>query len=105
MKTIFLGLISIMMFVSIGQEQTNKTVTATYDGYEDGVYTFSNGENEIYDFEKVDPEVLKKFNLKTDKYVKKKFKITYKEETFKEKDGEEEDEYEIWTIVKLESVN
>lgn len=93
-----------MMFVSIGQEQTNKTVTAKFDGYEDGIYTFSNGEDEVYDFERIDAEILKTFNLKTDKYVNKKFKVTYKEEVFKGNDGEEDEEYEIWTIVKLELV-
>jgi uncharacterized protein YabE (DUF348 family) len=104
MKTIFWGIISIMMFVSIGQEQTNKTVTATFDGYEDGIYTFSNGEEEVYDFEKIDDEVAKEFNLKTDKYINKKFKITYKSETVKTEEDGEEMETEIWTILKLELV-
>jgi len=101
MKTILLGLFSIVMFVSYGQEQKNKTVTATFNGYDEGVYYFSNGDEDSYDFEKVDAKVLKAFDLKSDKFVDKKFKITYKEEKSKDEDGEE---YEIWVIVKLELI-
>ena len=68
------------------------------------MYSFSNGEDEVFDFERIAPEVLKEFDLKSTLYVKKKFKITYKEETFKDEDGEEDEEYEVWTITKLELV-
>jgi competence protein ComGC len=104
MKTMVLAIISVMMFVAVGQQKTDKTVTATFDGYEDGIYSFSDGEDQIYDFEKVDADVLKQFDLKSKKYLKKKFKITYKEEITKEKDGNDIVEYEMWTILKLELV-
>ena len=101
MKTILLGLFSIVMFVSYGQEQKNKTVTATFNGYEDGVYFFSDSDDNNYEFEKVDPKVLKAFDLKGEDHLDKKFKVTYKVENHKDEDGEE---YEIWVIVKLELI-
>lgn len=101
MKTILLGLFSMVVLNSFGQEQKNKTVTATFNGYEEGVYYFSNGDDDSYDFEKIDAKVLKVFNLKSEKFVNKKFKITYKEEKVEDEDGEE---YEIWVIIKLELV-
>ena len=101
MKTILLGLFSIVMFVSYGQEQENKTVTATFNGYEDGVYYFSDGEDESYEFEEVDTEVLKAFNLKNEKFIDQKFKVTYREEKYEDEDGFE---HETWVIVELELI-
>lgn len=101
MKTILLGLFSIVMFVSYGQEQENKTVTATFNGYEDGIYYFSDGEDGSYEFEKVDTEVLKAFNLKSEEFIDQQFKITYKEEKYEDEDGIE---YETWVIVQLELI-
>jgi len=103
MKTIFLGLFSMIMFVATGQ-QKEKTIIATFSGYEEGVYSFSNSDDEVFEFEKINANILKDFDLKSEKYLNKKFKITYKEETIKvEEDGNEE-EYEVWTITKLELV-
>lgn len=101
MKTILLGLFSMVVLNSFGQEQQNKTVTAVFVGYEDGIYYFSNDEDDSYDFEKIDAKVLKTFNLNDKKYLNKKFKITYKEEKVED---ENEEEYEIWVIVKLELI-
>ena len=101
MKTILLGLFSIVMFVSYGQEQENKTVTATFNGYEDGVYYFSDGEDESYEFKEVDTEVLKAFNLKNEKFIDQKFTITYREEKYEDEDGFE---HETWVIVELELI-
>ena len=101
MKTIFMGLFSIFMLVNIGYSQETKTLTANFEGYEEGIYYFSEGENDFYDFGKINAEVLKKFDLKSEEYHNKKFKITYKEETVI---NEDDDEYEVWTIVKLELV-
>ena len=97
MKTIFLGLFSIVMFVSFGQEQ-EKTITATFDGHIEGVYHFSSSDD-YYEFEKIDSKVLETYNLKSDEYLEKKFKITYKEEEVEDEDGEK---YVIWVIIKLE---
>ena len=96
-----MGLFSIILLVNIGYSQETKTLTASFDGLDEGIYYFSEGEDNTYDFEKVNEDVLKKFDLKGEKYHNKKFKITYKEEKGTDKDGEE---YEIWVIVKLELV-
>ena len=74
MKTIFMGLVSIFMLVNIGFNQEIKTLTATFDGYEEGVYYFTKEEIDFYDFEKINVEVLKKFDLKSKEYQNKKFK-------------------------------
>lgn len=103
MKTIFMGLFSILMFVSIENNQETKTITATFDSYEDDIYYFSKANEEYYSFEKINKDVLKKFDLKSDKYINKKFKITYKEELQSE-DDEDIDDYEVLRIVKLELV-
>ena len=84
MKTLFLGFISLFMFVSIHQKQETKTITATFDFYEEGVYYFSDREEDSYDFAKIEKDVLKKFDLKSYAYRDIKFKITYKEEMQKE---------------------
>jgi hypothetical protein len=104
MKTIFMGLFSLFLLVNIGFNQEEKTVKATYNGYEDGVYSFSDksDEDEVdYEFEKVSDDVLKAFDLKGEKFLNKTFKITYKENSVNDEDI---DEVEVWTIVKLELI-
>ena len=75
MKTIFMGLFSICMLVNIGYSQETKTLTATFNGYEDGIYYFSEGEDDFYDFGKINAEVLKKFDLKSEEYHDKNLKL------------------------------
>jgi hypothetical protein len=99
MKTLFIGLSSIIIFLNIGFNLETKNITLTFDSYEDGIYYFSDEEENYFEFEKIDPETLKKFDLKGEKYLAKKFKVTYKEEKATDEDGEE---YEIKIIVKLE---
>jgi hypothetical protein len=45
--------------------------------------------------------VLEKYDLKSEKYVGEKFNTTYKIEIKKDDDDEE---YETWTILKLELI-
>ena len=96
-----MGLTSIIMMVSIVCNQETTTITATFDRFEEEVYYFTDDEDEAYNFEKIDPDALKEFDLKDEKYHNKKFKVTYKEEKVIDKEKEESI---IWVIVKLELV-
>ncbi|CAL2078729.1 hypothetical protein [Tenacibaculum sp. 190524A02b] len=100
MKTVLLALFSIIMFTtSYGQE--SKILTATFDGHEDGVYYFSDNDDD-YSFEKIEPEAVKAFDLKNNSFLNKTFKVAYKTE-------EEEDEfgnkYDILIIIKLDTID
>ncbi len=97
MKTILLGAISLIMLIGISQEHEIKTVTASYNGFEDGIYYFSNKDEE-YTFEEISAEAQKIFDLKGDKYIGEKFKVSYKE---KELIDDFEETYSIWVITKL----
>lgn len=101
MKTFLLGFFSIVLFVSHLQEPNTKTITATYIGYDEAVYSFYDDNENNYDFQKIEPDVLKAFNLKSEDFLDKKFKITYKSEKSQD---ENEEQTEILTIIKLELV-
>ena len=101
MKTLFIGLSTIILFLNLAFNQETKNITLTFDSYEEGIYYFSDDEENYFEFEKIDSEALKKFDLKDKKYISKKFKITYKEEKATDEDG---DEFEFKIIVKLELV-
>lgn len=80
-----------------------KTVKAIFDGYVSGVYSFTDSNNEdlSYEFDTINQEVLKSFDLTDKKFVGKVFNITYEVET---EIDETQDEYETWTVIKLELV-
>lgn len=94
---------------NVSQEQDTKTITATFDGYdeEDGYAFLVTGEDDEEDedimyFYNVTPEVLKVVNLKSDAMIGERFQITYKTETYEEEDeyGYKET-YEKYTIIKI----
>lgn len=101
MKTILLGFFSLLVLVASLQTPNIKTITATYMGYEEGVYSFYDDDDNTYEFQKVEAEVLKSFNLKSEELLEKKFKITYK---VQKEESDDEEAIEIWTISKLELV-
>ncbi|WP_111684552.1 hypothetical protein [Winogradskyella tangerina] len=103
MKIFSIVILALVTIVSSDFKQETKLLTATYDGFEDGIFYFTDSvdEDETYEFEKIEDGVLKTFDLKDKKFEGKTFNISYTIET---KTDETEDEYEIWTIVKLELV-
>lgn len=76
----------------IDEIQENQTITAVYNGLEDGAYNFSYKDGtDTFDitFSKIATEAQKMFDLSTKTYVGKKFELTFAEETVKEGDGED----------------
>lgn len=94
-------------FVSNSQEDV---LIGVFDGYdeEDG-YAFIIADEEGYEsmmyFQSITPEASKSTNLKSDKLIGKRFRITYEtsEETTEDDDGME-DTYEMYTITKIEKL-
>ncbi len=84
-------------------EQNTETVKAIFDFHDDGTFYFidSVDENETYTFLKADENAFKTYDLTDSKYEGKVFNVTYRIET--EKDDFDED-YEVWTIIKLDMV-
>ncbi len=92
-----MGVISLVIFVCSNQELEVKTITATFNSFEEEIYYFSNKDAE-YTFEEVAPEALKSYDLNDDKFIGKNFKVSYTE---KELLDEFEEPYSVWVITKL----
>ncbi|TCI93700.1 hypothetical protein [Tenacibaculum sp. M341] len=96
MKTILVGIFFIM-FLNFSKQEEIKTLSASFDGYEQDVYYFSHDDN-IYNFEGIEPEVLNSFDLKDESHIGKSFIISYKE---KEITIDDEQIYLAWIITEL----
>ena len=78
MKTLLIALFFITSFQTPNTALEVVTLQATYDGYYEGTYNFTDSEEETYYFDSIDNEISKKFNLKEDSLFEgKKFKISY----------------------------
>lgn len=80
--------------------KNTETLKATYDGYEEGIFYFSD-DDDTYEFKSADPKVLKAYDLMSEKYEGQDFNITYE---IQKKTDEDEEEYEEWVITKLELI-
>lgn len=104
MKLLFLKSI-FLIFVATGfttlktnnNTNSNKTtVIATFGGYDELGYNFSfinEEEEQVITFESISESLLKKYNLKDEAFIGKKFKITYTIEI------SENDEYDTETYI------
>lgn len=96
----------------IVKEQDTKTITATFDGYEeeDGYAFLVAGEDneedeDIMYFYNITPEALKVANLKSEDMIGKRFQLTYTIETFDEEDEYGYTEtYEKYTIIMIKKM-
>ncbi|KAB8155252.1 hypothetical protein EZY14_005025 [Kordia sp. TARA_039_SRF] len=95
MKTITI-ITSILLFLFAPVDET-KTIEATYDGYEDGTYYFTDSNDDLFEFQQVEKAVLKEFDLMSNTFENKKFKVTYK--TVEEEVDDEE--YTSYVITAL----
>jgi len=102
MKTLFISLLAIISFVGLETNQDEITIKATFDGYEEETFYFTEEEESSYEFQKIDPVASNKYNLQDDKFKGKKFEVTYMTETDLD---ENDDEYTIYTILDLKLVN
>ncbi|MHB1146633.1 MAG: hypothetical protein ACYC01_03450 [Lutibacter sp.] len=93
-------LITLFTLVSLvfAKNQETLTIKATYDGYEEGFYYFTDYNDNSFYFEGVDAAAKEKFDLTKKSFIGKKFNITYKVETTK---GEYGEEYYASIIVDL----
>lgn len=100
MKILSILLFSLLITNNTIITKNTETLKATYDGYEDGVYYFSD-DDDTYEFKNADPKVLKAYDLSSKKYEGQDFNITYEIE---KKIDEDDEEFEVWTISKLELI-
>lgn len=84
--------------LSIVNQTELYTVKATFDGYEEGTYYFTDEEENNYYFEAIEAEASKKYDLTDDEFIGKKFNVTYKINTEVDEFNEEVDTF---VIVKL----
>ena len=100
-KSIIMVLGILLSIISFGQTDTLK---AFYSGYESDmkIYTFEDQYGNYVDFSHVSADVLKKFDLQTEKHDGAAFLITYTITGIGEKDSE--DYYEELKITKLKSI-
>lgn len=93
-------LITLFTLVSLFlvKDQENLTIKATFDGYEEGFYYFTDKEDYSFFFEGEEASAAEKYDLTNNKYIGKTFNITYKVETTT---GEYGEEYYASIIVQL----
>ncbi|WP_298365333.1 hypothetical protein [uncultured Lutibacter sp.] len=97
MKTLLL-LFTVASLAFGKNTQETITMTASFDGFEDGYYYFTDEDDINFYFESIDEEVIEKYNLKDSSYIGKSFEVTYKMEL---KMDDNNEEYESFTIIKL----
>ncbi|WP_046757898.1 hypothetical protein [Kordia jejudonensis] len=97
MKTI--TTITCFLAVFLFANTQNKTIEATYDGYEEGIYYFTDTKDESLEFQDVEKSVLETYDLMSKKFENKVFQVTYKEVV--EDDGDEEYTSYVITALKL----
>lgn len=110
--TFLLLFISFLSFASSIENlnfQNIITIEGVFDGHEDYGYNFvtthSDGSEHMMTFQNINEELLNQFDLKSEAFVGKNFKITYQIKIKKTKDEYGfEDEEEILTITGLEAL-
>ncbi|WP_190808379.1 hypothetical protein [Flagellimonas sp. S3867] len=101
MKTVFI--IFTLLAALVNEPETQEfIIEAAYVGIEEGVYTFIDDDELEYEFSDIDVKASKKYNLDSEKFVGKKFEITYWMDT---EIDENDEEYDIYIIVNLDLVN
>ncbi|TXN37839.1 hypothetical protein FVB32_05995 [Flagellimonas hymeniacidonis] len=87
MKTLFVFLITITSMGLLNQE--TETMKATFDGYVDGIYFFTDKDDFSNEFVHVEKGVLEQFDLTTDEFKGKLFVISYTTDTEEDDEGDE----------------
>lgn len=95
---------------NIFENQNVKTIEGVFDGHEDYGYNFitinlDDGSEHTITFQNINEGLLSQFDLNSDTFIGKKFKITYQVKIKKTKDEYGfEDEEEILTVTNLEEL-
>ena len=106
---LFFSLLSYASSIESLVIQDTKTMEGVFDGHEDYGYNFitthSDGSEHTITFQNINDELLNQFDLKSEEFIGKNFKITYQIKIKKTKDEYGfEDEEEILTITNLEAL-
>lgn len=107
--TVGILIFSLFVLTSVKNVQETQVFEGIYDGKEDYGYSFlgedEEGEEYTMAFQIMAKDVLKSFDMESDKFIGSKFSVTYstKIEVEKDEDGYE-DETEIYTIVALKKL-
>ena len=101
MKKLMILLFTIASFAFVNQQEEKLTLKATFDGFEEGIYYFTDEEDNSFYFETISKEAIAKYNLLKEEFIGESFEITYKIET---KTDEYDEEYEAYAIVKLKLI-
>ncbi|RDY61124.1 hypothetical protein [Flagellimonas nanhaiensis] len=101
MKTVFIIFMVLGITVSEPIQQEEFIVEATYIGIEEGAYTFVDDDGLEYEFSDIDIKASKKYDLDSNKFLGRKFQVTYWMET---EIGENDEEYDVYIIVSLDLV-
>lgn len=96
MKTL-ITLFAFLCFISVKSQET-LSIKATFFGHEEGFYYFTDYNDNSFFFEGIEDAAKEKFDLTKEKFIYKKFNITYKVVTTK---GEYGEEYYASIIVDL----
>lgn len=99
MKTLAITIFALISFLNVENKADIKVITATFNGFENGIYTFSDANNELYYFNRIDDTVTEKFDLTGLDFEGDKFKISYKIEL---EDTEDDNKEIVHIIVGLE---
>lgn len=94
---ILITLFTLMSLVFTKNQET-LNIKATYDGYEEGFYYFTDEKDNSFFFEGAETAASEKYDLIGKRFIGKTFDITYKVETTK---GEYGEEYYASIIVDL----
>lgn len=103
MKSLFIA--ALLFLGAVTQDKT--TIEVTYDGYYEGVYSFTtitddeDDFGETIEFENISDEILKKYDLNSETFVDEEFTITY----IKEIDDDGDYEFVTYKLIDIKKTN
>ncbi len=98
MKTIFIALFTA---VTLALNLQTDNVTATFTGYADGSYYFVDADELTHSFDTISETAATQYDLTTDAYKGKTFKVSFTSTT---EVNEDDEEYEVLSITALELI-
>ncbi|WBU89092.1 hypothetical protein [Cellulophaga omnivescoria] len=100
MKT--LSIVLFALATAVTTLVSTESVTATYDGFENETYQFSDEDGATLEFQGLSSEALGKYDLTDESFKGKTFIITYESETVVDDETEEEITTNIITDLELQ---
>lgn len=69
---------TLIAFFNVEKQEDVKIITATFNGFENGIYTFIDTDKETHYFNRIEDSVSENFDLTGLDFVGDNFKISYK---------------------------